>query len=121
VAVPNALHVRVLRTDGAGEFVSDVFMLHARNSGIVIQRSAPHIHQHNGVAERFNRTLISRVRSVLIDTGLPLLLWDEISSTVNYSDNDISDTESDDSGHSVASNYNNRSAQPSAITVRTTK
>jgi transposase InsO family protein len=54
------------------------------NSGIVIQRSAPHTHQHNGVAERFNRTLISRVRSVLIDTGLPLLLWDEISSTVNY-------------------------------------
>ena len=35
----------------------------------------PRTSQQNGVAERHNRTLINMVRSMLINSSLPMSLW----------------------------------------------
>jgi hypothetical protein len=63
----------------------------------------------------------------MYDATLPTTNSTTTSSNLgdySASDSDSSDTYSDDSadsGHSVASNYNSSSAQPSTITVRTAK
>ncbi|KAJ8884206.1 hypothetical protein PR048_016063 [Dryococelus australis] len=46
--------------------------------------SAPYMHQHQGMAERFNRTLLDKVRALILDSAAPEDLWDEASYTANY-------------------------------------
>ncbi|KAJ8884213.1 hypothetical protein PR048_016070 [Dryococelus australis] len=46
--------------------------------------SAPYMHQHQGMAERFNRTLLDKVRALILDSASPEDLWDEASYTANY-------------------------------------
>ena len=84
MAVPNALHVRAVRCDGAGEYVSADFQEYASRCGFTIHKTAPHSQQQNGVAERYNRTLFTRVRCVLADAALPLELWNHVALAVNY-------------------------------------
>jgi hypothetical protein len=38
----------------------------------------------NGVAERMNRTLMVKVRAILIDAKLPAYLWDYLAEMVAY-------------------------------------
>ncbi|GKF70724.1 retrovirus-related pol polyprotein from transposon TNT 1-94 [Tanacetum coccineum] len=40
--------------------------------------------QQNRVAERMNRTLIDKVRCLLIQSGLPKSFWAEVTCTVAY-------------------------------------
>ena len=44
--------------------------------GIDHQIGPPDTPQHNGVAERFNRTLLMKTRALLFDSGLPQYMWD---------------------------------------------
>ncbi len=55
--------------------------------GILVTPSAPYNPQQNGIAERKNRTLFSKVRTVLIDAGLPQEFWGEAIYYVNYIEN----------------------------------
>ena len=58
-----------------------------RQYGIQFSPSAPYNPHQNGIAERKNRTLMSRVRTVLIDAGLPQAFWGEAIYYVNYIEN----------------------------------
>ena len=84
LAVPNALRMRRLRSDNAGEYVSAAFLRFADRSGSVVQHSAPHSQAQDGVAERYNRTLMTRARCVLAETDLPAFLWDYICEAVAH-------------------------------------
>ena len=84
MAVPNSLHLRRLRSDNAGEYISAAFRRFADRSGFVVQHSAPHSQAQDGVAERYNRTLMTRVRCVLAETDLPAFLWDYICEAVAH-------------------------------------
>jgi len=57
--------VKVLRTDGGGEFVSGEMESFCKEQGIIHEVVAPYTPQHNGVAERRNRTILNMVRSMI--------------------------------------------------------
>ena len=65
----------ILRFDRGGEYLSQEFQDHLRNCGIISQLTPPGTPQHNGVAERRNRTLLDMVRSMMSQTTLPISFW----------------------------------------------
>ncbi|KAE8685157.1 Expansin-A8 [Hibiscus syriacus] len=54
------------------------------NNGIKMEKTVPITPQQNGVAERMNRTLNERARSMRIHAGLPKFLWAEAINTAAY-------------------------------------
>ena len=48
-----------------------------QRAGVVHQRSAPYTPQHNGVAERANRSVQEMACTMLVQAGLPNILWPE--------------------------------------------
>ena len=77
-------HVKILRTDGGGEFTSNEMEEFCKSHGIVHEITAPYTPQHNGVAERRNRTIINMVRSMLKEKQLAKNLWGEAVETATY-------------------------------------
>ena len=61
-----------MRADNGKELVNDEIIKFCRTEGITIETMAPYSPSQNGVAERFNRTLIELVRAMLIAKGLQL-------------------------------------------------
>ena len=57
--------LKVLRTDGGGEYFSGNFIRYLKDLGIVHESTNPDTPQENGVAERVNRTLVSMVVAML--------------------------------------------------------
>ncbi|WVZ61696.1 hypothetical protein U9M48_011528 [Paspalum notatum var. saurae] len=76
--------VKILRTDNGMEFCSDQFKAYCKSQGIVRHYTIPHTPQQNGVAERMNRTIISRTRCMLSNAGLNKRFWAEATSTACY-------------------------------------
>src|SRR3984885_7718984 len=54
----SGLHIKVLRTDRGGEYISKEFLRFCRENGIHKQFTARYTPQQNGVAERKNRTIM---------------------------------------------------------------
>ncbi|CAB4002240.1 Retrovirus-related Pol poly from transposon TNT 1-94 [Paramuricea clavata] len=70
-----------LRTDNGAEYTSKQFMDYCRDSKIKQEFTVPETPQQNGVAERFNRTVVEMGRSVLIQAKLPKCYWVRALST----------------------------------------
>ncbi|GJX68626.1 retrotransposon protein, putative, ty1-copia subclass [Tanacetum coccineum] len=68
--------IKLLRSDRGGEYMSQEFLNHLRDHGIIAHRTPPYTPQHNGVSERINRTLLDMVRSMMSQTTLPKSFWD---------------------------------------------
>ena len=69
--------VKIFCTDNGGEFTSDEFENYLKKEGIKHELTIPKCPEQNGVAERFNRTLVEMVRSMLADSELPKSFWAE--------------------------------------------
>ena len=67
----------MLRTDNGGEFCKKEFEEFCKKCGIARQKTTPYTPQQNGVAERMNRTLMEKARSMLSGTGLGQEFWAE--------------------------------------------
>ncbi|KAI3780382.1 hypothetical protein L2E82_10363 [Cichorium intybus] len=67
--------IKILRSDRGREYLSQEFYDHLGNCGIVSQLTPPGTPQHNGVAERRNRTLLDMVRSMMSRAMLPISFW----------------------------------------------
>jgi transposase InsO family protein len=78
------LKAKRFRTDGGGEFTSKRFLQYLREQGIRKETTAPYSPQSNGVAERANRTIVERVRSMLEDARLSKRYWAEACMTAVY-------------------------------------
>nr|GEX02781.1 hypothetical protein [Tanacetum cinerariifolium] len=63
--------IKSLRSDREGEYMSQEFLDHLKDHGIIAHRTPPYTPQHNGVSERRNRTLLDMVRSMMSQTTLP--------------------------------------------------
>lgn len=75
------LKIKKFRSDNGTEFDNAKFKMLFENCGIEYQRSAPYSAQQNGLTERMNRTLMDRVRCMLIDSDLKRVFWAE---ALNY-------------------------------------
>nr|AAL75759.1 Putative pol polyprotein [Oryza sativa Japonica Group]AAL91607.1 Putative pol polyprotein [Oryza sativa Japonica Group]AAP51772.1 retrotransposon protein, putative, Ty1-copia subclass [Oryza sativa Japonica Group] len=76
--------VKVLRTDNGGEFCSDAFDDYYRKEGIVRHYTIPYTPQQNGVAERMNRTIISKAHCMLSNARMNKRFWAEAANTACY-------------------------------------
>ncbi|XP_073844139.1 uncharacterized protein, partial [Musca autumnalis] len=76
--------IKCLRSDNGTEFVNNNFNAYLKEHGIVRQLTVPHTPQQNGVAERFNRTLVEMARSMLVAANLDESLWAEAVNTAAY-------------------------------------
>ncbi|GJZ20300.1 retrotransposon protein, putative, ty1-copia subclass [Tanacetum coccineum] len=68
--------IKSLRSDRGGEYISQEFLDHLKECGIIAHRTPPYMPQHNGVSERRNKTLLDMVRSMMSQTTLPKSFWD---------------------------------------------
>ena len=78
------LKIKKLRTNNAGEYEDTRFKQFCYEHGIKMQRIVSGMPQQNGVAERMNRTLTERARSIRIQSGLPKQFWVEAINTTAY-------------------------------------
>jgi transposase InsO family protein len=67
--------LKVLQTDGGGEYIASKVREFLKSKGIQHELTTPDTPQHNGVAEHMNRTLLDKVRSMLHDASLPETYW----------------------------------------------
>nr|GFA35378.1 retrovirus-related Pol polyprotein from transposon TNT 1-94 [Tanacetum cinerariifolium] len=63
--------IKLLPSDHGGEYMSQEFLDHLKEHGIIAHRTPPYTPQHNGVSERRNRTLLDMIRSMMSQTTLP--------------------------------------------------
>ena len=75
---------RRLRTDNGAEYTSMQFKDYCRDSKIKQEFTVPETPQQNGVAKRFNRTLVEMGRSLLIQAKLPKRYWVRALSTADH-------------------------------------
>lgn len=80
--------VQSIRLDKAGENTSSALTTWLKDKGIAIQFTSTECHQSNGSSERVNLTIMDRVRSTLIHTNQPRLLWpwvvQHVTTAINY-------------------------------------
>ena len=70
VELEKGCSLKVLRTDNGLEFVSREFDDFCSSKGMKRHKTVPANPQQNGVAERLNRTLMERVRCMLLHAGV---------------------------------------------------
>ena len=79
--------IKTLHSDNGGEYASNQFQDSLKKSGIVWKPTVPYSPEQNGIAERKNRTIFDRVRTILHQTSLPKTLWAELAASVIYLQN----------------------------------
>ena len=57
--------VKALRSDNGLEFCSSMFDKYCAETGIERHKTSPYSPQQNGIAERMNRTLLEKVKSMI--------------------------------------------------------
>ena len=78
------VHIKQLRSDRGGEYLSGEFKSYLAQEGIISQLSSPGTPQQNGVSKRRNRTLLDMVRSMLSYSSLPESFWVYALETAAY-------------------------------------
>jgi transposase InsO family protein len=67
--------------DARGEFKSEELRTFLKELGINILTSVPHMHQQNGRAERFIRTIVEKAQAICLEACIPQNWWE---FAVNY-------------------------------------
>ena len=76
--------IKRIRCDRGKEFLNEQLNTFLQSSGIQQETSAPYTPQQNGNAERYNRTIIEKVRAVMLDCGLDKLFWNHAVEFCSY-------------------------------------
>jgi hypothetical protein len=74
--------IKVFHCDRGGEYLGKEFILYLKSKGTGQKLTVHDTPQHNGVAERCNRTIVERIRALLHSSGLPKMLWGEAARHV---------------------------------------
>ena len=84
--------VSVIRCDNGREYCALELQSWCKNKGIVLEYTVPYTPQLNGKAERMNRTLLEKARSLIFDANLPKEMWGDAILTAAYITNRCSST-----------------------------
>lgn len=76
--------VKKLRTDNGLENCNQMFDSFYKIEEIVRHKTVKLTPQQNGIAERMNRTLMDKVRCMLVQAKLPMSFWAETLNTTRY-------------------------------------
>ena len=76
--------IKRFRTDRGSEYANLAIQELLTESGIRWEPSVPYTPSQNSKAERVNRTLMERVRAMLLDSNLPKGMWAELINTAAY-------------------------------------
>ncbi|GBP42186.1 Retrovirus-related Pol polyprotein from transposon TNT 1-94 [Eumeta japonica] len=76
--------IKTLRSDNGKEFHNRSFDDYLKKNGILHQKSNPYTPEQNGLAERFNRTIVEKAKCLLLDAKLGKEFWAEASNTAVY-------------------------------------
>ena len=76
----------------SSEFNSQYLRDELNKKGIRLQTTIPYSPQQNGIAERMNRTLNDRVRTMLIQSGLSQRYWQFAVATAAHVTNRVPST-----------------------------
>ena len=76
--------IRYLRSDNGGEYRDNKFLQFCREEGITRHFTVKKTPRQNGAAERMNRTLMERERSMRFHAGLPDMFWAEAVNHACY-------------------------------------
>ncbi|GKB27007.1 retrotransposon protein, putative, ty1-copia subclass [Tanacetum coccineum] len=68
--------IKSLRSDRGGEYMSQEFLDHLKDHGIIAHRTPPYTPQHNVCPERRNQNLLDYFESMMSQTTLPKSFWD---------------------------------------------
>nr|GEV57793.1 hypothetical protein [Tanacetum cinerariifolium] len=79
--------VKIIRCDNGNEFKNKEMNHFYEKQGNKREFSVAKTPQHNGVAERKNKTLIKAARTMLADSKLPTIFWTEAVNTAYYVQN----------------------------------
>ena len=79
--------LKAVRTDRGTEYVNKGLTTYFQCSGITHSTTAPYMPEQNGVAERFNRTLMEKVRPTVFDAKLDFSYWAQATITATYAKN----------------------------------
>lgn len=78
------LKLKYLRADNDGEYEIQGFKQYCSSNVIRFEKTIPETPQLNGVAERMNKTLGERARSMRLHSGLSQMIWSDAVNTVAY-------------------------------------
>lgn len=70
--------------DRGSEFLNDLLGSEMRRLGIIFHLTAAHTPAENGVAERGNRTITTKARSMMLEASCPLMFWFEACKTAVF-------------------------------------
>ncbi|KAF8784634.1 Retrovirus-related Pol polyprotein like [Argiope bruennichi] len=79
--------IKVLQSDNGTKYINNEMMKYLESKGIQHQTSIPFTPEQMEVAERNNRTVVERARSMLADAHLDRKYWAEASQTANHCKN----------------------------------
>ncbi|KAK3003550.1 hypothetical protein RJ639_019485 [Escallonia herrerae] len=86
------VHVHILRSDNAKEYMSGSFQNYINQHGILHQSSCADTPAQNGVAKRKNRHLLETARALLFQMKVPKPFWTDANSTACFLINRIPST-----------------------------
>ena len=81
--------IKCLRNDNGGEYNNIQMRDFLSANGIKAEFTAPYSSQQNGIAERFNRSIMNMVRSMMIDANAEKEFWGEAVKTATFLKNRI--------------------------------
>lgn len=76
--------IKQLRCDNGKEYINQNIFRLAREKGIQIEPCPPYVHELNGTAERYNRTIMDTARCLLAEANLHRRYWPEVVKTAVY-------------------------------------
>ena len=76
--------IREIHCDNGTEYINKDYFNLAKKKGIYLRPCPPYTHQLNGVAERYNRTIMDRARCLLAEANIDKSYWPEFVYTAAY-------------------------------------